>query len=573
MSDKETLNAEVVSVFPNKVRIKVDKLEDFRIAETSLRIGSYIEISDNENAKLLAVIENFSIEVTDKGDKRHILEAKPLGSLRGEEFTRGGDELAIPPKSVKPAAVADINLIYGSSVKPERAFAFSTLSRQRTVVVPVDGDRFFNKHVAIVGSTGSGKSHTVACLVQKAVAAKTGTYSGINNSHVVIFDIHSEYRSAFPDANSISISDLKLPYWLLNSEELEELFIDSEANDHRQRNAFKEAVVCNKRKYADAAIKDRVHYDHPSFFDIDEVLVYIRNRNNEKKEKDQDNAVVWVDSSGRQFLFTEGTRERLFEKGLTALPKGTTTGTLNGELGNFVNRLENKLADKRLAFLVGESSRAKSSFEDVLRTFVGYHPKKTENVTIIDLSGVPFEVLSITVSLISRLLFEFAYHLKQISTVASTEVPLLLVYEEAHKYVPKSDLARYRSSRISIERIAKEGRKYGVTLLIASQRPSEISETIFSQCNNFIAMRLTNPVDQDYVKRLLPDALGELTDTLPTLKSGEALLIGDSVVMPSLVQIDRCSPEPSSSDIPYFELWKQAWKDVNVQAIISNWQK
>ena len=573
MSNEDSLNAEVVSVFPNKVRIKVDKLDDFRLAETSLRIGSYLEISDNDNAKLLAVIENFSIEVTDNGEKRHILEAKPLGTLRGEDFTRGGDELAIPPKSVKPAAIADINLVYSSSVKTERAFTFSTLSRQRSVAVPVDGDRFFNKHVAIVGSTGSGKSHTVACLVQKAVASKSGDYPGLNNSHVVIFDIHSEYRSAFPTANCISIADLRLPYWLLNSEELEELFIDSEANDHRQRNAFKEAVVCNKRKHADATIRDRVHYDHPSFFNIDEVLVYIRNRNNEKKDKDQKNAIVWVDGAGKQFLFTEETRERLFEKEITPLEKGTTTGTLNGELGNFVNRLENKLADKRLDFLVGEAAKKAGVFEDVLRTFVGYKKAKTANVTIIDLSGVPFEVLSITVSLISRLLFEFAYHLKQISATTSTDVPLLLIYEEAHKYVPKSDLARYRSSRMSIERIAKEGRKYGVTLLIASQRPSEISETIFSQCNNFIAMRLTNPVDQDDVKRLLPDALGDLTDTLPTLKSGEALLIGDSVVMPSLVHIDPCTPTPSSSDIPYFELWKQAWKDVKVEDMIKSWQK
>ena len=578
MSNEDSLNAEVVSVFPNKVRIKVDKLDDFRLAETSLRIGSYLEISDNDNAKLLAVIENFSIEVTEKGEKRHILEAKPLGTLRGEDFTRGGDELAIPPKSVKPAEIKDINLVYASSVKAEKAFTFSTLSRQRSVAVPVDGDRFFNKHVAIVGSTGSGKSHTVACLVQKAVASKASEYSGLNNSHVVIFDIHSEYRTAFPSANFIGIAHLRLPYWLLNSEELEELFIDTEANDHRQRNAFKEAVVSNKRKHAAAAAKDKIHYDYPSYFNIDEVVTYINYRNNEKYGKEGGktvNIVKWKDNSGNPFEFNETTRERMFEEGLTSEFADGSKGPLNGELGNFVNRLENKLADRRLDFLLGEIAKTKTdkAFEEVLRTFVGYKKANTANVTIIDLSGVPFEVLSITVSLISRLLFEFSYHLKQISATTSTDVPLLLIYEEAHKYVPKSDLARYRSSRMSIERIAKEGRKYGVTLLIASQRPSEISETIFSQCNNFIAMRLTNPVDQDYVKRLLPDALGDLTDTLPTLKSGEALLIGDSVVMPSLVQIDRCVPTPSSSDIPYFELWKQAWKDVKVEDIITNWQK
>jgi hypothetical protein len=488
MSEKQKIVAEVVSVFPNKIRIQVDNLEDFRIAETSLRIGSYLEIADNENAKLLAVIENFLIEVTDKGEKKHILEAKPLGTLRDGEFIRGGDEIAIPPKSVKPAAVADINLIYSGSVKPpEVAFTFSKLSRQKTVNVPVDGNRFFNKHIAIVGSTGSGKSHTVACLVQQAVAAKSSNYHGLNNSHVVIFDIHSEYKSAFPAANCISISDLKLPYWLLNSEELEELFIDSEANDHRQRSIFKEAVVCNKKKHAEGAIKDKMHYDHPSFFDIDEVLLYIRNRNNEKNGKDDKgktiNVVKWKDSAGNSFEFNEQNRERLFEQGLNSEVPDGTKGPLNGELGNFVNRLENKLSDKRLTFLVGDDAK-KSSFEEALSSFVGYKKNNESNVTIIDLSGVPFEVLSITVSLISRLLFEFAYYLKQTNT-ASTDIPLLLVYEEAHKYVPKSDLARYRSSKMSIERIAKEGRKYGVTLLIASQRPSEISETIFSQCNNF----------------------------------------------------------------------------------------
>lgn len=566
--EQNNIAAEVIAVFPNKVRIQVDDLENFQLAETSLKIGSYLEISDNENAKLLAVIENFAIELSDNGEKRHLLEAKPLGTLKDGEFFRGGDELAIPPKSVKPAETEDIRAIYTSSVAASKAFTFCRLSRREEIEVPVDGNRFFNKHVAIVGSTGSGKSHTVTTLAQRASSAKEGSYTGLNNSHIVIFDIHSEYHSAFPDANFIGISDLKLPYWLLNSEELEELFLDTEAHDHSQRNVFKESIVANKRMHADGPVKDKVHYDHPSFFDIVEVLIYIRNRNNEKKKPD--NTVPWEDADGNEFEFNEETRERLFESGLKT--KGSSgSGTLNGNLGNFINRLENKLADKRLKFLLGDESK-NCEFEDALRTFVGYQTDNQSNITILDLSGVPFEVLSITVSLISRLLFEFSYHVKQAAGEAPNETPLLLVYEEAHKYVPKSELARYRSSRTSIERIAKEGRKYGVTLLIASQRPSEISETIFSQCNNFIAMRLTNPEDQGYVKRLLPDSLGAMTDTLPTLKSGEALLIGDAMVMPSLVHIHRCNPEPSSSDIPYYQIWKEAWKDVNMEALIERWK-
>ncbi|KAA6345603.1 hypothetical protein EZS27_006868 [termite gut metagenome] len=194
---------------------------------------------------------------------------------------------------------------------------------------------------------------------------------------------------------------------------------------------------------------------------------------------------------------------------------------------------------------------------------MGYNNDKKSNVTIIDLSGVPFEVLSITVSLISRIIFEYGYFYKRtrcakdINEKINNDIPILLVFEEAHKYVPNSELSKFRASKNSMERIAKEGRKYGVTLLLASQRPSEISETIFSQCNNFIAMRLTNPNDQNYVKKLLPDTLGNIIDELPTLRAGEALLLGESVVLPSIVQIEKCDLAPSSNDIPSLEFMER----------------
>jgi hypothetical protein len=253
-----------------------------------------------------------------------------------------------------------------------------------------------------------------------------------------------------------------------------------------------------------------------------------------------------------------------------------TNGSLNGKLTNFVNRLENKINDNRLDFLLSKKSK-EITFEETLNQLIGYQKDKKANVTVIDLSGVPFEVLSITVSLISRMIFEYGYFYKRLRNIkkpnekVNNDIPILLVYEEAHKYVPNSDLVKYRSSKKSIERIAKEGRKYGVTLLLASQRPSEISETIFSQCNNFIAMRLTNPIDQGYVKKLLPDTLGALIDTLPSLKQGEALLVGESIILPSIVQIDRCTHEPSSNDIPYWELWKEEWKTMNIEEIKNEW--
>lgn len=552
----DNLNAQVVAVFPDKVRIVVDKLEDFKIAEESLRVGSYVRIADNENAVLIAIIENFQIVARDDGTRNHIIEAFPLGVLKEGKFERGGDSLAIPPKNVEPATIDDIRRIYSDSVTKEQSFCFSSLASNPEVRVPVNGNKFFNKHIAIVGSTGSGKSHTLATIVQKAVSDKPGNYT-LNNSHVIVFDIHSEYKSAFPSANFIDVSNLTLPYWMLNSEELEEFFLDTEANDHNQRSIFKGAIIQDRKAkfQGTESERQRIHLDSPLVFDIQTVLDAAKVKNEEQ-----------IDTG------------ETYASGAKKGQQKMTQGSLFGKLTNFVNRLESKINDRRLDFFLGAQSKS-ITFEQTLESLLGYTADKKSNVTIIDLSGVPFEVLSITVSLISRLVFEYGYIYKRLRCAKdpneriNNDVPILLVYEEAHKYVPNSELSKYRSSKISIERIAKEGRKYGVTLLLASQRPSEISETIFSQCNNFIAMRLTNPVDQGYVRKLLPDSLGSLIDKMTSLRQGEALLVGESVVLPSIVQIDKCDPAPSSNDIPYWELWKEEWKEMDIAEIKAEWYR
>lgn len=542
----ESINAEVISVFPNKVRISVDKLEDFQIADEKLKVGSYLRIADNENAILIAVIENFTIEVSDITDRKYILEANPLGIIRDGKFERGGDTIAIPPKKVEPAKKEEISKIFEESLEENKKFIFSKLANNHDIPVPVDGDRFFNKHIAVIGSTGSGKSHSVAKIIQEAVSSKNSEYTGLNNSHVIIFDIHAEYKTAFPDARIIDTSNLILPYWLLNSDELQELFLDTDANDHNQRNLFKESIILSRKNHfaGDDELKEKIHFDSPLLFELNDVLKTAKIKNTE---------------------MVPGAKDK------------NKAGPLNGKLTNYVSRLENKINDKRLDFLLGERSKD-ISFEDTIEQLIGYGDNSS-NVTILDLSGVPFEVLSITVSLVSRIMFEYGYYYKRLrhendpTTKCNNDVPLLLVYEEAHKYVPNSDLVKYRSSKQSIERIAKEGRKYGISLLLASQRPSEISETIFSQCSNFLALRLTNPNDQNYVKKLLPDTLGGLVDKMPSLRAGECLLIGDAVVLPSVVQIHKCSPEPASNDIPYFQLWKNEWTNLDMEKIKETWYK
>jgi len=556
MEEQEKINAEVIAVYPDKVKVIVDSLEDFQIAGESLKVGSYLRISDNDNAVLIAIIENFSIEVNDKGERKHLIQAFPLGIIKDNKFIRGGDSIAIPPKKVEPAREEEIKKIYEQSIDTKEVFTFASLSANHNIRIPVNGNKFFNKHIAVIGSTGSGKSHTLATIIQKAISEKSGEFA-LNNSHVIIFDIHSEYKSAFPDANFIDVKNLVLPYWLLNSEELQELFLDTDSNDHNQRYIFKDAVVNNRKEQFKGSDdeKSKIHFDSPLFFDIDFVLEYAISKNTE------------VIDTGEEYV-----------SGAKKGQAKTTQGSLHGKLTNFVNRLENRINDRRLDFLLSEKSKT-ITFEDTLKSLIGYKDGSNKNITIIDLSGVPFEVLSITVSLISRILFEYGYFYKRLRNSknpgekVNNDIPLLLVYEEAHKYVPNSDLAKYRSSKNSIERIAKEGRKYGVTLLLASQRPSEISETIFSQCNNFIAMRLTNPNDQGYVKKLLPDTLGSLIDKMPSLKAGEALLIGESIILPSIVQIDECKLPPSSNDIPYWELWKEEWKNLNINDLKEEWYK
>lgn len=588
MSNSNDIKAEVIAVFPDKVKISVDNIAAFS-NEKSLKVGSYLRITDSEDCALIAIIENFCIEVNDKSERRHIIEALPLGIIADGKFIRGGDTLTIPPTGVMPATEDDIKKIFEDSVEPAKKFVFSALASNNKINVPVDGNRFFNKHIAVVGSTGAGKSHTIARIIQTAVDAKNGEYS-LNNSHVVIFDIHSEYMTAFPDANFLDASTLTLPYWLLNSEELEEVLLDTgERDNYNQSAVFRQLVTENKKRHNPNS--KFVFYDSPLKFDIHEVLNALYNIKNETVNSKNEARYMVVDNS--YSLPSEGKTDQSHGLSLNAeqrldkyfasrldfhptKPQNITAGSYaDKSLDKFFTRFESKVGQDRLQFLFGPAADT-ATLEGTLKSLIGYGEKQS-NVTIIDLSGVPFEVLSITVSLISRIFFEYGYHYKvmrtQTNETINTDAPLLLVYEEAHKYVPNSDLARFRASKLSIERIAKEGRKYGVTLLLSSQRPSEISETIFSQCSNFLAMRLTNPSDQNYVSRLLPDTLGNLCDKLPTLGAGEALLIGEAVVMPSLVKIAQCCPTPSSTDIPYYQLWKEEWKNLDFPGIKKTWLK
>ena len=590
---QEKLNAEVISVYPNKVKISIDKLEDFKIADESLKVGSYLRIADNEDAVLIAIIENFSIEVSDDGNRKYIIEANPLGIIKDNRFVRGGDSIAIPPKKVEPAKENEIRKVYEQLVEDEEKFTFSSLSSNQNIKISVDGNKFFSKHIAIVGSTGSGKSCTVAKILQYIVGInkrKNIYKKAQKNSHIIIFDIHSEYKSAFTienteefNLNVLDVDKLKLPYWLMNSEELEALFIESnEQNSHNQVSQFKHAVILNKEKYNPELAK--ITYDTPVYFCMDEVCNYIHNKNNLTVYRN-DSRLFFASSSFNE----EYSEKKLWNKIDFEQSTGNAKheifkvkvskyGGFNGEFDRFISRLETKINDKRLAFLlkpVNEDGKPYQTddFKGILKQFLGYLNKS--NITIIDLSGIPFEVLSITVSLISRLVFDFAFHYSKLKHLSNdtNDIPFMIVCEEAHNYIPKSGGAEYKASKKSIERIAKEGRKYGLSLMVVSQRPSEVSDTIFSQCNNFLALRLTNINDQGYIKGLLPDNVNSVTNILPTLSVGECIVVGDAIPMPAIVKMEMPNPKPNSENIKVHNEWKEEWKDITFDDVIKRWKK
>lgn len=577
----------VIESSPQSILLKIDSLKIFEKAKSELQIGKYLKIQEGNHNFVLCVIQNIKIS-TDKEEDIFILNVQPVGIFKGEEFYQGNTTLPSPTEPV--FLVEDDVLLKIFNSNTSKMFPLGKLAQNEEIKFLLDGDKFFSKHVAVVGSTGSGKSCAVSRILQNVVGinnAKNLNKSTKKNSHIIIFDIHSEYKSAFEidknenfTLNYLDVEKLKLPYWLMNSEELETLFIESnEQNSHNQISQFKRAVIINKEKHNPNL--NKVTYDSPVYFNINEVFNYINNLNEEVINKIEGEQHLPKLSNGelvrdRNLYFTE--RLEFTTSNNTKATKASN-GPFNGEFNRFLSRFETKLTDKRLDFLllnqeVEENTRYKTEhFEEVLKQFMGYLDKS--NVTIIDLSGIPFEVLSITISLISRLIFDFTFYYSKIKheNNQQNDIPFMIVCEEAHNYIPRTGGSEYRASKKSIERIAKEGRKYGLSLMVVSQRPSEVSDTILSQCNNFINLRLTNINDQNYIKNLLPDNSRSISEILPTLAAGECLVVGDSTPIPSIVKLDLPNPEPRSQSIKFHKEWSEDWKTPSFETVIKRWRK
>lgn len=421
--------------------------------------------------------------------------------------------------------------ILGAGFSADERLKLGTFVADRSAEAIASGDRFFQRHAAILGSTGSGKSWAVALILERAAKLKF--------PNIVVFDMHGEYEpladkvkggfaQRFRIAGPGDLADPKndvlfLPYWLLNRDEMLSMILDrSDQNAPNQASRFTLHVRDLKGATLDSSGKDKVK----ETFTVDSPIPY-----------------AVKDLVAR--LKTDNTTKGV---GKT----GPVKGEWEDKLTRFISRLEAKLDDRRYGFMFSPPAEAldygwlAKQIVKLLRADSG------NGIKIIDFSEVPADVLPVVTGTLARLLYDVQFWMN-----AASRTPITLLCDEAHLYLPVKDDADavQRQALWSFERIAKEGRKYGFSLLVVSQRPSDVSRTILSQCNNFLALRLTNDSDQNVIKRLMPDSLVGLTAMLPLLDTGEALLLGDAVLLPTRIKLDQPQVKPDSATRDFWKEW------------------
>lgn len=454
-----------------------------------------------------------------------------VGTIDGSGgFERGTDVLPTVNAPVFAVSPALIDSVYASYAEGD--FAIGRLSLIPEQQAKINLDAFFTRHAAILGQTGGGKSWTVASLIQKIC--------GFQQATVVLFDLHGEYTDTFGcSADVISASDLELPYWLMNSEEVLGLMVDrSESAAPNQIAKFKELLQNAKESQPEnqALGIDKITIDTPVFFDFSNILDEFR---------------------------------RLDTQMVQGAGSNQKQGPLYGQFTRLLMRIDSRLNDKRYDLIFKPKTyNTSASMEDLFRRLLGEKSGDRKKVVVVDLSPVPFDVRSSVISLILRCLFDFSYWHRRVFT---TRFPIAVFADEAHIYLNDGDTAT-EAAKHSAERIAKEGRKYGISLTVISQRPREVSATILSQCNSFLCLRISNPDDQSYVRNLLPDSVRGIASMFSTLRRGESILLGDSVMMPTRIRIDPPNPTPYSDDASFYKAWNEPPKDVDFAKVLKAWR-
>ena len=512
------------------------------------------------------------------GDDSRILEADLFaqGVWRGQEsgltINRGVEIYPLPLQGVYLATAEELDELFLAAERAEDQNGVSPLVTigsyvgSNGAICRANIDKLIGQHCVVLGSTGSGKSGTVAALIHSILDHKCTADQTIQ-PRIVIIDPHGEYGNAFKNrcqvlrayasaAEGCAGVALRLPYWLMSGDELRTLIIGkTEAEATSQNNivykALKHArmvtagivaalpdspngdeavVLCPGKKQADVTAFDR---DKPIRFSLDEFEKHIHTVQGRK--------------SGTQTPLSNSDRK---------------------SHDSILDKLNVLRTDPRLQFLILDNP------EDTLNASILQLTGAADNastVKVIDISGAPNEVAGTLTAIICRLLFNFKVW--QTRTERERD-PIMIVCEEAHRYVPDRGEAQYKEAQEAVRRIAKEGRKYGLGLMLVSQRPSDLESTVLSQCNSWLILRLTNGADQDHVRRFLPDSLSGISKMLTSLGRREAVFVGEAAALPARIRIRELIADqlPDSNDISFAGGWaNEPGTAATAAPVISRW--
>ena len=488
------------------------------------QVGSLVKIKVNAtwlvaNVRTLsAVPENpnlmvATIDFMGEGDEERL-------TGRIYNFRRGVTRYPMPGHGVFATTSEDMRQLYAAD---DRAYidvgtVYPTTDVRATIYV----DAFLGKHFALLGSTGTGKSTSAALILHKICDMAP-------EGHIVMIDPHGEYSAAFKQNGALfDVSNLAMPYWLLNFQELCEVLITSEGSERQtDEDILSKCLLVARSKSRVAENITKLTIDSPIPYLLSDLTTAISNE------------------MGR-------------------LDKATDTAPYM----RLKSKLDEIKADPRFSFMFSGMMVADNMANFLARIF--RLPGDGKPISIIDVSGVPSEITSVVVAVLSRMVFDYA-----IWSRSEAQRPILLVCEEAHRYIPSDRVTTGSSVRKILERIAKEGRKYGVSLGLITQRPSDLAEGVLSQCGTIIAMRLNNERDQAYVRSAMPEGARGFLDTIPALRNRECIICGEGVTIPIRVAFDSLheNRRPASSDPLFSELWRQSGgEEEMINRVILRWR-
>lgn len=502
------------------------------------------------------------------------LRVELAGETIGGRFERGLSQHPNIQDAVHTVTEDDLKRIYGGIGDDQ--IPIGCLSSAENIVVRVALNSLVTRHSAVLGSTGSGKSTTVASLLRSIVSPLNGS-KGASAARILLLDVHGEYSSALSDIGKVisitpqpSEHGLFVPFWAMNSNDLLEFLVGSLSENHRI--AFTDKILQQKIATATAAKYPGLEIgsitaDTPVPFSLKKLwydLIDFETTTYGGQQRDQPQRVAAGDAA------------KLIAPTYTPHAMGAAGPYLNQAARGIRRQLDllrSKLLDKRFDFILhpGDwepdlTGATKKDLDSLLESWIGHD----RPITIVDLSGVPSASLVRMVGSILQLTYEALFWSRE-KTEGGVLRPLLVVMEEAHRYLNPD--AENVASEI-VQRIAKEGRKYGVGTMVVSQRPAEVDETILSQCGTFIALRLSNPADRARVRGALPDNLAGLMDLLPVLRTGEAIIAGEAARLPVRCRISMPEEKfrPRSNDPDVSLAWANRRKSEGYDRMVAAWR-